>query len=159
MNEFEGEQVVGRDLPPGGGVHRLRVAVAVEREALAAHVAGEDGDVDVARLLADRGEIVEIAEGAELHAIFDAVDLLAGAGAEIDGAAIGEIAEQGRGRAAIDVDAGVGVRVGEVGARQAVGLGDRETVLQHDDVAHAEAVARGGTADRERQCRAGRCPA
>src|SRR5262249_58106468 len=96
---------------------------------------------------ADDGVVVQVSETAALDAVSRAVDLITAPKAEIDRAAGGIVAEHRRRRAAIDVDAAIGMRIEEIGAGEAVRLRHRESILQHHDVADAEAVACVGPAD------------
>ena len=66
---------------------------------------------------------------------------------EIDRPAGRIVAEHRRGGATIDLDPAVGVRVGKIGAGETIRLGHRKSVLQHHDIANAEAVAGVGAAN------------
>jgi hypothetical protein len=82
-----------------------------------------------------------------LDPVSRSIDLTTAPEAEVDRATGRIIAEHRGGRAAIDVDAAIGVRVSEVGAGEAIRLRHRKSILQHHDVANAEGVARVGAAD------------
>ncbi|HEY8065142.1 MAG TPA: hypothetical protein VIF40_10520 [Methylosinus sp.] len=92
-------------------IDRLRVVLRVEDVSVATHIAAEEKHVERTGLLADERVIIDIAEAAELMAGPRSVDVRAVIGAKIDGAAIRPIAEQARGRASVDVDRRIGVRV------------------------------------------------
>jgi hypothetical protein len=97
---------------------------------------------------ADDCVIVQVAETAALNPVSRAIDLITTPEAEIDRAAGRIVAEHRRGGAAIDVDPTIGVRVGEIGAGETVRLGHRKSVLEHDDIADPERVARVRATDR-----------
>ena len=84
---------------------------------------------------------------AAFHAVEHAVDLAAMPYSEIDRPAGSIVAEHRGGGAAINLDPAVGMWVGQVGAGETVGLGHRESVLEHHDIADAEAVAGVGATD------------
>ena len=147
VDHLERDAVVGRHRVGAERVDGLGVERAVADIAVAAHIAAEQRAFERVALAADDGVVVQIAEAAALDPVARAVDLAAAPEAEVDRAAGGIVAEHRRGRAAIDVDAAIGMRVDEVGAGEAVRLRHRKAVLQHHDVADAEAVARVGAAD------------
>jgi hypothetical protein len=147
VDELEGHAIVGRHGISAERVDGLGVERAVADIAVAAHVAGESRALEDVTAAADDGKVIEIAEAAALATVPCAIDVAAAPEAEIDRAAGRVIAEHRRGRAAIDVGAAIGMRIHQIRSRKAVRLGDGEAVLQHHDVADAEAVPRIRAAD------------
>ncbi len=149
VDDLDRETVVGRCLQGREEVDRLGVEPTVAQEAVAASVAGKQRGLEVADLGATDEIVVEIAEAASVDAIFEAVDLPARAGAEIQRAAGGVVAVERRRRTADHIDGTIGMRVDQVAAREAVRLRHREAVVKDHQVADAEAVAGVGAADRD----------
>src|SRR5262245_28740394 len=114
---------------------------------IAAHVAHECGAFHPLVPPADDRVVVHVSETAALGAVSRAVDLTPAPKAEIDRAAGGIVAEHRRSGAAVDVDAAVGMWVGEIGAGEAVWLCHRKSVLEHHDIADSESIACVGAAD------------
>ena len=99
--------------------------------------------------MAERGVRVEIAIAAAIDSGLDALQVASTPRAEVDRPFDGIIAIARRGRAAHDVDRAISMRVGQIEPGKAVGLGDGKIILEHLDIARAEAVARVRAADRD----------
>ena len=146
IDEFDGDAILrakgelGEDVR-GGGVEGEVIVVL-----LGAGVAEEERSIVVVAGAADADVVVEEAEAADVGAEVDTGDVAAGAGVEEDGSAGGIVAVEGGGWALNDVDRVVGVRVGEVGTAESVGLGDLEAVFKKQSVADAIALTVVGAA-------------
>ncbi len=149
VDQLRGDPVVRPQHRGGERVDRGGAIVAMPGRALAADDAAEHAIVDPVVAMPERRIDVAIAVAADIGADVETVDITAAAGAEIDRAPERVVAVARRRRPANHVDSAIGVRIGEVEARQAVGLGYREVVLEHLDVARTEAVARVGPANRQ----------
>ncbi len=148
-DELEGDPVMRGNAHRGEHVGGYGVELVVLDCLIRAHIADKSGTFVLLAARAVRRIVVVVLEAAVIGACFEAVDILAGTGVEVDRAAGGVVAVQRRIWTLDHVDVAVSVWVGQVGAGLSVGLGDRETVFKDLKVANKRVLPRVGAANRD----------